>query len=277
MKKKLTVLLLAFTMVFTMLALAACGGGDSGSGEGESFTFKHGYDKDFPPYSYIDDNGETTGFDVELAKAVCELNGWQYEGVAINWDAKEAELESGSIDCIWSGFTRSADREDKFAWSETYSVNTIKLMVLADSDVKSSADLAGKKVGVQGGTSAQELMETPEAEGGCAELAATFAEVPAYDTYTVAVNDLKAGAIDAIAIDVTTGDYQMSKVDGLKYLDEDIAEEIYAIGFRTDDTELRDQVNEALKTLAENGTMDEIGQKYAGENGIYDKLTMINN
>lgn len=277
MKKKLTALLLAFTMVFTMLALAACGGGDSGSGEGESFTFKHGYDKDFPPYSYIDDNGETTGFDVELAKAVCELNGWQYEGVAINWDAKEAELESGSIDCIWSGFTRSADREDKFAWSETYSVNTIKLMVLADSDVKSSADLAGKKVGVQGGTSAQELMETPEAEGGCAELAATFAEVPAYDTYTVAVNDLKAGAIDAIAIDVTTGDYQMSKVDGLKYLDEDIAEEIYAIGFRTDDTELRDQVNEALKTLAENGTMDEIGQKYAGENGIYDKLTMINN
>ena len=111
MKKKLTVLVLAFAMVFTMMALTACGGGSSDSGEEsaaeETFTFKHGYDKDFPPYSYIGDDGETTGFDVELAQAVCELNGWNYEGVAINWDAKDAELESGSIDCIWSGFTGS--------------------------------------------------------------------------------------------------------------------------------------------------------------------------
>ena len=265
--------MIAFAMVFTMAALTACGGGGSDSSGGdESFTFKHGYDKDFPPYSYIGDDGETTGFDVELAKAVCEYNGWGYEGVPINWDAKEAELESGSIDCIWSGFTRSPDREEKFAWSETYSLNTIKIMVLEGSDIKTTADLAGKKVGVQGSTSAQELLETPEAEGGCAELAETFAEIPAYDTYTVAVNDLKAGAIDAIAIDVTTGNYQMSKVEGLAYIDEDIAQEVYAIGFRTDDTELRDKVNEALKALAENGTMDEIGQKYED---IYSNLTMV--
>ena len=277
MKKRLTVLMLAFAMIFTMAALTACGGGsdsaDSGDSAEETFTFKHGYDKDFPPYSYIGDDGETTGFDVELAQAVCELNGWNYEGVAINWDAKDAELESGSIDCIWSGFTKSPDREPKFAWSDPYSVNTIKMMVLEGSDIKSMEDLAGKKVGVQGSTSAQEMLETPNAEGGAEDLMKTFASFDKYDTYTVAVNDLKAGAIDAIAIDVTTGDYQMTKVDGLAYLDEDVCEEIYAIGFRTDDTELRDQVNEALKTLAENGKMDEIGKKYPE---IYDNLSMIN-
>ena len=275
MKKRLTVLVLAFAMVFTMVALTACGGSGGGGDEEEAaFTFKHGYDKDFPPYSYIGDDGETTGFDVELAQAVCELNGWGYEGVPINWDAKEAELESGSIDCIWSGFTKSPDREPKFAWSEPYSVNTIKIMVLEGSDIKSSADLAGKKVGVQGSTSAQEMLETPNAEGGAEDLMKTFASFEKYDTYTVAVNDLKAGAIDAIAIDVTTGDYQMTKVDGLAYLDEDVCQEVYAIGFRTDDTELRDQVDAALKTRAENGTMDEIGKKYPE---IYENLSMINN
>ena len=281
MKKKITVPGIVFTMIFTMVAFSACGGGgsDSSSSEtteaaesGEARVFKQGFDKDFPPYSYIGDDGETTGFDVELAQAVCELNGWKYEGVPINWDAKEAELESGSIDCIWSGFTKSPDREPKFAWSEPYSVNTIKIMVLEDSDIKSAADLAGKKVGVQGSTSAQEMLETPNAEGGAEDLMKTFGSFEKYDTYTIAVNDLKAGAIDAIAIDVTTGDYQMTKVDGLKYLDEDICEEVYAIGFRTGDKELADEVTKALKTLAENGKMDEIGKKYPE---IYENLSML--
>ena len=143
MKKKITVLGIVFTMLFTMIAFSACGGGSSEEAATEetteettesadAFVFKQGFDKDFPPYSYIGDDGETTGFDVELAQAVCELNGWTYKGVPINWDAKEAELESGSIDCIWSGFTKSPDREPKFAWSDPYSVNTIKIMVLEE-------------------------------------------------------------------------------------------------------------------------------------------------
>ena len=278
MKKKVTVLGIIFTMLFTMIAFSACGGvGEEAATEettesADGVVFKQGFDKDFPPYSYIGDDGETTGFDVELAQAVCELNGWTYKGVPINWDAKEAELESGSIDCIWSGFTKSPDREPKFAWSDPYSVNTIKIMVLEGSDIKSAADLAGKKVGVQGSTSAQEMLETPNAEGGAEDLMKTFDSFEKYDTYTIAVNDLKAGAIDAIAIDVTTGDYQMTKVDGLAYLDDDICEEVYAIGFRTSDTELANKVTESLKTLAENGKMEEIGKKYPE---IYDNLSML--
>ena len=279
--KKYLALILSLMMVVTMFA--ACGGSseeaapdDSAAAEdqyGEGFEFKHGYDKDFPPYSYIGDDGETTGFDVELAQAVCEYYGWQYTGVPINWDAKEAELASGSIDCIWSGFTKSPEREPKFAWSEPYSINTIKIMVLEDSAIASKDDLAGKIVGVQGSTSAQEMMETAESEGGCLELAETFGETKVYDTYTIAINDLKAGAIDAIAIDVTTGNYQMGKIGGLKYLDDEICDEIYAIGFRTEDTVLRDKVNEALSALAADGTMDEIGKKYED---IYENLSMIN-
>ena len=277
--KKYLALILSLMMVVTMFA--ACGSSSSESAEeaaessdqyAEGYVFKHGFDKDFPPYSYIGDDGETTGFDVELAQAVCDFYGWEYEPVPINWDAKDAELESGSIDCIWSGFTKSPDREDKFAWSTPYSINTIKIMVLEGSDIQSTADLAGKTVGVQGATSAQELMETPEAEGGCQELAETFT-TQVYDTYTIAVNDLKAGAIDAIAIDVTTGDYQMTKIDGLAYLDDDVCDEVYAIGFRTGDTDLRDLIDIALTALAADGTMDTIGQKYPE---IYENLSLIN-
>ena len=146
-------------------------------------------------------------------------------------------------------------------------------MVLEDSDIVTMEDLAGKKVGVQTATSAQELLETSEEEGGALELAQTFASTEVYDTYTIAVNDLKAGAIDAIAIDETTGTHQMGKVEGLKFIDGIMCEEVYAIGFRTGDTELRDMVNEALKALAADGTMDTIGKNYEK---IYDKLIMIN-
>ena len=255
----------------TILGLAGCSS-SGGAVTWDGKTFKHGFDKDFPPYSFIDDNGDTTGFDVELAQAVCELKGWEYKAVPINWDAKDAELNSGSCDCIWSGFTKSPAREASYCWSEPYSINTQMVMVKADSDIKTLADLAGKKVGVQTGTSAYDMLETPEEEGGCKELADTFAEVAVFDTYTIAVTDLQAGAIDAVAIDVTTGNFQMSNQDGLKYLDEELGDEVYAIGFRTNETDLCEQVNEALKTLAGDGTMDAIGKKYPD---IYNNLSMI--
>ena len=256
----------------TILGLAGCGSSGSAEVTWDGKTFKHGFDKDFPPYSFIDDNGETTGFDVELAQAVCALNGWEYQAVPVNWDSKDAELNSGSCDCIWSGFTKSPAREDSYCWSEPYSINTQMIMVKEDSDIKTLADLAGKKVGVQTGTSAYDMLETPEADGGVKELADTFASVEVFDTYTIAVTDLQAGAIDAVAIDVTTGNFQMSNQEGLKYLDEELGDEVYAIGFRTNETELCQQVNEALEALAADGTMEEIGKKYED---IYENLSMI--
>lgn len=279
--KKLFAMILAITM--TAALLAGCGStsteetndAESKTTSSEAtFTFKHGFDKDFPPYSYIDDNGETTGLDVELAQAVCDYYGWTYEPVPINWDAKDAELKSGSIDCIWSGFTKSPEREKSYLFSDSYSINKQMIMVQEGSDIKTLADLSGKRVGVQAATSADDMLHGSADEGGRADLAETFASLEEYDTYTNAINDLIAGAIDAIAIDVTTGDYQMSKVDGLAYLDEELGDEVYAIGFRPDDTELCEKINTALKALAEDGTMEKIAsqEKYSE---IYENLTMI--
>lgn len=178
--------------------VAAQGSGDS------SFTFKHGFDLDYPPYSYLQDDGSVGGFDVEMCQAVCEYLGWGYEAVPFNWDAKDAELNAGSCDCIWSGFTKEG-REDDYLWGITYSANTQGIMVPANSSIKTLADLSGKVVGVQTATSALDLLEDAQAD-----LAATFSDLKVYETYTVAFNDLKAGAIDAIAIDMTAGAFLMA-------------------------------------------------------------------
>lgn len=173
---------------------------EKGSGDA-NYTFKHGFDLDYPPYSYLKDDGSVGGFDVEMAKAVCEYMGWKYESVPFNWEAKDMELNAGSCDCIWSGFTKEG-REDKYTWGITYSNNTQGILVASDSGIKTLADLAGKTVGVQIDTSAAEMLEDSQKA-----LADTFGELKTYETYTVAYNDLKAGAIDAIAIDMTAGAY----------------------------------------------------------------------
>lgn len=171
---------------------------EEGSGD-SSFTFKHGFDLDYPPYSYLQDDGSVGGFDVEMAQAVCDYMGWGYEAVPFNWDAKDAELNAGSCDCIWSGFTKEG-REDDYTWGITYSNNTQGILVAADSGIKTLADLEGKIVGVQTATSAADMLEDSQKE-----LADTFGDLKVYETYTIAFNDLKAGAIDAIAIDMTAG------------------------------------------------------------------------
>ena len=262
--KKILVSALAVTMAAAMLA--GCGGASSASSE-EKFVFKHGFDLDYPPYSYRNDEGEIGGFDVEMAQAVCDYYGWEYEAVPFNWDAKDAELNAKSCDCIWSGFTMNG-REDDYLWSIPYSDNTQMIMVKKDSGISSLADLAGKNVGVQTSTSAYDLLNDEE---GQAELAKTFASLEVYDTYTIAFNDLKAGAIQAIAIDVTSGTYLMSGETDYEFLSEALGSEQYAIGFRKDDQELCDKINAALQALSEDGTIDKIGQKYPD---IYDYLTL---
>ena len=183
---------------FASETLPAPGSGDP------NFTFKHGFDLDYPPYSYLQNDGSVGGFDVEVCKAVCEYLGWQYEPVPFNWDAKDAELNAKSCDCIWSGITIEG-REDEYLWGMAYSNNTQMIMVADNGKINSLADLKGKKVGVQTATSAYDMLQDSQAE-----LAATFADLLVYETYTVAYNDLKAGAIDAIAIDVTSGTFLMN-------------------------------------------------------------------
>lgn len=266
MKKRILATVLALAMA--ALVLVGCGQStDANTSTEEKFVFKHGFDQDYPPYSHIDDNGETSGFDVEMAKAVCDYYGWEYKAVPFNWDAKDAELQAGSCDCIWSGFTMNG-REDDYLWSKAYSNNTQMILVKKDSGIKTLADLAGKTVGVQTSTSAYDMLEGDE---GKSDLAKTFKELSVYETYTIAFNDLKAGAIDAIAIDVTAGNHLKGDDPDYVFLDEELGTEQYAIGFRKDDTELCEKVNAALDALVANGTYDSIGQKYPD---IYEYLCL---
>jgi len=252
MKKKFLALILV--AVFS-LALFAAGCSPANDAD-EGFTFKHGFDLAYPPYSYLQDDGTIGGFDVEVCQAVCEYLGWGYSAVPFNWDAKDAELSSGAADCIWSGFTVEG-REDDYLWSIPYSNNIQVILVAEDSGITSLDDLAGKLVGVQVATSALSLLED-----GAADLAATFGELLQYETYTVAFSDLKAGAIDAIAIDMPVAKFLMQDSEGFMILDEELGSETYAIGFRMDDQELCDKVNEALLAISENGTFDKIAEKY---------------
>ena len=254
MKKILAAVLLA-CMLF---ALTGCGKGKTVDPTAEGYVFKHGFDLDYPPYSYIDDDGNVGGFDVEMAQAVCDYYGWGYEAVPFNWDAKDAELNAGSCDVIWSGFTVNG-REDDYLWSKAYSDNTQMIMVNKNSGIKTLADLAGKAVGVQTATSAYDLLNDEE---GQKELCDSFSSLEVYETYTIAFNDLKAGAIDAIAIDVTSGNHLMNGESDYIYLDEMLGSEQYAIGMRKGDTKLCEMINEALDALVAAGTYAAIGEKY---------------
>ncbi|MCD8347726.1 MAG: amino acid ABC transporter substrate-binding protein [Lachnospiraceae bacterium] len=224
----------------------------------ERTTFAVGFDAEYPPYGYMDDDGEYTGFDLELAQAVCDLEGWELIKTPIDWDSKDLELESGSIDCIWSGFTING-REDNYAWSYPYVDNSQVIVVAEDSGIASLDDLAGKIVGVQAASAALELLS---ADGDQADLAATFSTLQEFADYNTAFVELQAGSIDAVAMDIGVAQYQIKEKEGYIILDEELNSEQYGVGFRLDDEELRDTVNEALLALVEDGTVAELAEKY---------------
>ena len=165
--KKIIALLLVLLLCVSLLA--ACGE----TKKEEAKTFTVGFDAEYPPYGYMDENGEYTGFDLELAAAVCELKGWELVKKPINWDSKDMELDTGAIDCVWNGFTVTG-REDEYTWSDPYVDNSIVWIVKADSGIETAADLAGKVVITQSGSSAETALTAEEDNEANLELAATF-------------------------------------------------------------------------------------------------------
>ena len=223
--------------------------------------FVVGFDAEYPPYGYMDDNGDYTGFDLELAQAVCDLEGWELVKTPIDWDSKDMELNSGNIDCIWNGFTMNG-REDSYTFSVPYVNNSQVIVTADDSGIDKLEDLAGKTVGVQADSAALDLLS----EGGDqADLAATFGDLQQFADYNTAFTELMAGSLDAVAIDIGVAQYQLNGREGYKILDEYLNAEQYAVGFRKGNTALRDIVNKDLKTLLDNGTFDQIAEKYAGQ------------
>ena len=215
-----------------------------------------GFDQDFPPMGFVGDDGEYTGFDLELAQEVAKRLGLEYKAQPIAWDSKDMELESGNIDCIWNGFTMTG-REDDYTWTEPYMANQQVFVVANDSDINSQADLAGKIVEVQADSSAEAaLKEAPE-------LTATFKELLTTVDYNTAFMDLEQGAVDAIAMDVIVAGYQIQQRNAdFKILDDSLSEEEYGVGFKKGNTELRDKVQSTLEEMAEDGTLQEVSEKW---------------
>lgn len=261
MKKLLTL----FSVLFiSMLALFAQGASDSGVDNSlnnvlERGTFILGLDDSFPPMGFRDENGEIVGFDIDTAREVCSRLGVELVCQPIDWNAKEQELATGNIDCIWNGFTVTDERREQMTFSDPYVNNAQVLVVRGDSPVQTIADLEGATIGVQAGSSAQDAInDTP----GFLD---TIGEVVEFRENLTALMDLEIGGCDAVVMDLLVANDNINRSGSdFRILGETLVEEEYAIGFRKGDVALRDAVQQQLNAMAEDGTLAEIATKWFG-------------
>ena len=238
--------------------------GESESGEDLSLQkvkdagkFVLGLDATFKPMGYTDENNEIVGFDIDLAEAVCEKLGVELVKEPINWDTKEQDLSVDKIDCIWNGLSVSPSREEAFNLSEPYMKNAMVFVVPESSDINSVDDLAGKKVIVQNGSTAQDTL-------AASQLAANM-EISSIATNVEALQQMDINLVDAVFMDEVVAQYEIQN-SGKAYriLDEGLSEEEYAIAFRKEDQALRDEVQKILSELKADGTVGEISTKWFG-------------
>lgn len=257
MKKKL--LLGGLLAIATATLLTGCQSSETASTE-ERTTLIVGFDAEYPPYGYRDTDGSYTGFDLEMAKLVCESLGWEYIAKPIDWASKDMELSSGTIDCIWNGFSLTPERTDQYAWSTPYVNNQQVIVVPTASGITSLEELAGLNVVVQGSSASDEAFKSEELQ----DWVATFGSLTPDPDYNTSFLKLDADGADAVAVDIGVAEYQLAnREEGLyTILEEAFYEEPYAIGFRLEDTELRDIINEEYMKLVESGVYEELANKF---------------
>ena len=260
--KKFFALMLALLMV---LSLVACGKQEPvdtsvNNGEADAFTFTMGIDPEYPPFSYLGDDGEYTGFDVEICQAACDLLGWNFEVFGVNWDEKLVQLDADECDCVWSGMTiLDSMKEAGYTLSAPYFYNAQVIMVKEGSDIKSSADLAGKVVAVQLGTSGEAMLAE---DGDCADIAATFNKVVTCDSFLKCFTELDGGAVDAVFVDAPVATSYAAENEGYTIIDEALGAEQYGIAFRADDAETCAAMEGAVAELVADGTYAAIAANY---------------
>lgn len=281
MRKIITIILSAVLMLG---AFAMVGCGDSKQAEDKNNSDLTGWayiedkgemiiglDDTFAPMGFRDEEGNLIGFDIDLANAVGEELGVKMTFKPIDWDAKEMELKSKRIDCIWNGMSVTDDRMEKMALTDKYINN--KIIVMAkDGTVKveKAEDLAQYNVGTQADSSALEVLKTNEAYDTYAD------KISDYKTYDEAIMDMQAGRIDCIAVDQVLGEYKNSKLEKKMIVcDYDFGDDFYAIGCRAEDKDVAAKLTEALGAVIESGKAEEISNKWFGRNIVilegYDK------
>lgn len=251
MKNKIVVLV-AMALVFT--SLVGCGKKDS-----EQKKLTVGFDAEFEPYGFVDENGEYVGFDLDLAQEVCKRNDWELVKQPIDWDAKDMELSSGAIDCIWNGFTING-RETNYTWSSPYINNSQVFVVATTSGIVDQSGLAEKVIAVQKDSSALAAINGED----YVALKDSFMEILEFSDYNTAFMELEMGTVDAVAMDIGVAKAQMSSRDNEKFviLDDYLSAEQYGVGFLLGNDELRDQVETTLLEMLEDGTFLEIATKW---------------
>lgn len=231
-------------------------------------TLVMGFDSAYPPMTYTDADGVTyIGFDIDVANKVCETLGIELVYQPINWDSKEEELDTAqSIDCIWSGLTMTDALKERFAFTIPYMTNEQVLVVRPDSDIKTIADVAGKRLGTQAGSSSVTVLDdnpdfTAALDGGEPDL---------YDDFQIALQDLVNGNIDVVLVDSVVANAYIAKqddADKLVVLEEKMLAEEYGVAFRKEDQALADAVSEVLVALYQNGTLDLLRERW-GANDV---------
>lgn len=236
---------------------AACGRKKSQESGKEKFVV--GFDAEFEPYGFKNEKGEYVGFDLDLAQEVSDRNNWELVKQPIDWDAKDMELSSGAIDCIWNGFTING-REDKYTWSSPYVNNSQVFVAASASDIKDQAGLAGKVVAVQKDSSALAALNDDENK----QLKDSFSELLEFSDYNTAFMELEMGTVDAIAMDIGVAKAQMSSRNQEQFiiLDEFLSGEQYGVGFLLGNEELRDTVEKTLMEMLKDGTFMQIAKKW---------------
>ena len=241
---------------------------EAGTGAVDTGTLIVGFDSSYPPYGYVGDDGEYTGFDLELAHEVATRNDWEVQLEPIDWDAKDTMLDSGAINCIWNGFTMEG-REDDYTFSDPYMLNAQVVVVRADSGISGFGDLSGKAVITQVDSAAYNVLAGEEATQ--ADLAATFASLETIGDYNTAFMQLESGAVDAVACDLSIAAYQLAaNPDAYVQLDEPLSEEHYAVGFKLGDDATASTVSDTLRAMDGDGFVEQLCEKYADQGISYE-------
>jgi polar amino acid transport system substrate-binding protein len=226
--------------------------------------FVMGLDDAFPPMGFRDEKNEIVGFDIDLAKEVAKRLGVDVKFQTIVWESKLEEINSGNIDVIWNGFSVTPERQKEYLFTKPYIKNRQVIVVTADSPIKTKADLEGKKIGIQAGSSAQDAVMADKA---------TYEVIKdnllEFDDNVMAMKDLKGGGLDAVVVDIIVGKYYVSKHPGeYKFLEEDFGAEDFAVGLRITDKAFLAEMNKALDDMKADGTASEISNKWFNEDII---------
>lgn len=221
-----------------------------------------GLDADFAPMGFTDESGEIVGFDIDLAKAAAQKLGVEVKTQPINWDSKSMELSGGNIDVIWNGFSITEERKKEVLFTDAYLTTGQVVVVPAGSDIKTKADLAGKKIALQDGSTSEEALKNDEIFASIGE-----ENLLKFKENTLVLMEVEAGRADAAVIDEIYVRYYLAKegmTDKYTVLEEQLEPEDYGVGGRLGDVSFMTALDEAIKNCIADGTASEISNKWFG-------------